>query len=136
MYLVSTPSTSKKDEIWDCRTLYTRDTGIASNVLGFFFAIADFFLFFFPSFLSPSFPSSLSPIFPSFILLSWFVFVLRVRTLKLEVKISTGGTITSVSQCKTLIHFELSLWQISIIHISKSTLISHSRPDLSGPERN
>lgn len=135
MYLVSTPSTSKKDEIWDCRTLYTRDRGIASNILGFF-CYCWFFFFFFPSFLSPSFPSSLSPIFPFFILLSWFVFVLRVRTLKLEVKISTEGTIASVSQCKTLIHFELSLWQISIIHISKSTLISHSRPDLSGLERN
>lgn len=122
---VSTPSLSKK--VWNVgsqNTFYSRNTGIASNIF------CDFAMFFSFFFLPPSLVSFLSPS------VLQFCFCFKSQNSEIRGKKFTGGTIASVSQSKTLIHFELGLWQISIIHISKSTLISHSRPDLGGPEHN
>lgn len=107
-------------------------TEIASS--GFcFFAVVDFYLFiyFLSTLLHFSLPLSYSYFFPPFLPFSiCFVFLLKVRSLNLEIKKKfVGGTITSVPQSKTLVCFELNLWKISIIHISKSTLICHSGPD-------
>lgn len=115
----------KKYEMWVHRTHSIQE--IQELLLIFFVILLCFFLFFF---LPPSLVSFLSPS------VLQFCFCFKSQNSEIRGKKFTGGTIASVSQSKTLIHFELGLWQISIIHISKSTLISHSRPDLGGPEHN
>lgn len=130
MYLVSTPRPSKKDEMWDCRTPSRQ--GIQELLL-MFWGLGDFFLlaYFLPSFLPPSLPSFLPFPFCPLVCICF-----ESQNSELEVKKIHWRDHCICTTSKTLIHFELSLWQISIIHISKSTLISLSRPDLSGPEHN